>query len=114
MIPSGIIERSLKCYHTRTNLPQKQIYNYKCLLYFRAVYLPFSSLPHKKLLYIEKQSSGKSNASNNLSRWMRSQSNKHIETYVDKKFSTHEIIYNGWCRTPASSEKEIFVKLVNV
>ena len=85
MIPSGIIERSLKCYHTRTNLPQKQIYNYKCLLYFRAVYLPFSSLPHKKLLYIEKQSSGKSNASNNLSRWMRSQSNKHIETYVDKK-----------------------------
>ena len=32
--------------------------------------------PHKKLLYPEKQSSGKSKASNNLSRWMASQSNK--------------------------------------
>ena len=41
----------------------------------------------KKLLYIEKQSSGKSKASNNLSRWMTSMSNKHIETYIDKKVS---------------------------
>ena len=53
---------------------------------------------HEKLIYIEKKSSGKSEASINLSRWMRSRPHKHIENLLHRKMSKPQNVQNAHFR----------------